>query len=218
MLLHDAEVAHEGAVGAVLRGVEVRTCVSQGARPIGPEMTITAAEGNQVHELASKPALVRLREAIVELPADERVLAANGLLLGIVIDENQPEYERGDFLVRGLLGADEETGAITVGENVRVGQTVRLHVRDGRSADEDLRHVLGRRARAGSGRRPRGRSCSPATAAAPRCSACPTTTRRARRRLRRRARRGLLLRRRDRAGRRAQLRARLHRDAGGLPG
>jgi small ligand-binding sensory domain FIST len=71
-------------------------------------------------------------------------LAAQGLLIGIVIDENRPEYERGDFLVRGLLGADEETGAISVGERVRVGQTVRMHVRDGASADEDLRQALAR--------------------------------------------------------------------------
>ena len=50
-----------------LLGVEVPPCVSQGAAPVGPEMTITAAEGNVVSELASKPALERLREVIEEL-------------------------------------------------------------------------------------------------------------------------------------------------------
>jgi small ligand-binding sensory domain FIST len=147
ILLHDDAVVNSGAVGAVLRGVEVHACVSQGARPIGPEMVITAAEGNVVHELASRPALVRLREAIGELDADERMLAANGLLLGIVIDENRPEYERGDFLVRGLVDVDESTGAVTVGELVRVGQTARLQVRDGASADKDLQQVLMRQLR-----------------------------------------------------------------------
>jgi small ligand-binding sensory domain FIST len=147
ILLHDDAVVNSGAVGAVLRGVEVHACVSQGARPIGPEMVITAAEGNVVHELASRPALVRLREAIGELDDDERMLAANGLLLGIVIDENRPEYERGDFLVRGLVDVDESTGAVTVGELVRVGQTARLQVRDGASADKDLRQVLMRQLR-----------------------------------------------------------------------
>jgi small ligand-binding sensory domain FIST len=142
VLLRDDAVANSGAVGAVLRGVNVRACVSQGARPIGPEMVITAADGNIVHELASRPALVRLREAIGELDTEERMLAANGLLLGIVIDENRPEYERGDFLVRGLVDVDEETGSVTVGDLVRVGQTARLQVRDGVSADEDLRAVL----------------------------------------------------------------------------
>src|SRR3954464_7885350 len=125
VLLHDDAVANSGAVGAVLRGVEVRSCVSQGARPIGPEMVITAGEGNVVHEPASRPALVRLREAIAELDSEERMLAANGLLLGIVIDENRPEYLRGDFLVRGLVDVDDETGAVTVGDLLRLGPTRR---------------------------------------------------------------------------------------------
>src|SRR3954465_11749932 len=151
VLLHDDPVANSGpggavadsgAVGAVLRGVEVRACVSQGARPIGPEMVITAAEGNVVHELASRPALVRLREAIGELDPDERMLAANGLLLGIVIDENRPEYERGDFLVRGLVDVNEQTGAAPAGDLVRVGQTARLQARACGSAAGSLREVL----------------------------------------------------------------------------
>src|SRR5204862_5789007 len=108
VLLHDDAVAVGGAVGAVLRGVDVRACVSQGARPIGPEMVITSADGNVVHELASRPALERIKEAIGELGVHEKMLAARGLLVGIVIDENQPEYERGDFLIRGLVGVDEE--------------------------------------------------------------------------------------------------------------
>ena len=141
-LLHAGGIADGGAVGVALAGVDVRPCVSQGARPIGPEMVITDCEENVIHELASRPALKRLHEAIGELEPHERTLAANGLLLGIVIDENQPDYERGDFLIRGLLGVDEEVGSVRVGERVRVGQTVRLQVRDGDSADEDLREAL----------------------------------------------------------------------------
>jgi small ligand-binding sensory domain FIST len=144
LLMRDGEILSEGAVGVTLAGVDVRPCVSQGARPIGPEMAITAAEDNVIHELASQPALERLKTAITELSSGERALAASGLLIGIVIDENRPEYERGDFLVRGLLGADEESGSIAVGERVRVGQTVRMQVRDGTSADEDLREALER--------------------------------------------------------------------------
>ena len=142
VLLRDGEVLGGGAVGVALAGVDVRPCVSQGARPIGPEMVITAAEGNVVHELASKPALERLKEAIGELDPLEQALAAQGLLLGIVIDENQPEYGRGDYLIRGLVGVDEGEQTVTVGERVRVGQTVRMQVRDGSSADEDLRAAL----------------------------------------------------------------------------
>lgn len=143
-LLSDDHLVRQGAVGVAVAGVDVHPCVSQGARPVGPEMVITAAEGNVVHELASRPALTRLKEAIADLDLHDRALAAQGLLLGIVVDENKPEYERGDFLIRGLLGVDEESEAISVGERVRVGQTVRMQVRDGASADEDLREALER--------------------------------------------------------------------------
>jgi small ligand-binding sensory domain FIST len=106
-------------------------------------MTITAAEGNVITQLASAPAIERLREAIATLTPSEQALAAGGLMLGLVIDENQPDYDRGDFLVRPVIGADPEAGSIAIGERVRVGQTVRMHVRDGASADEDLRAALG---------------------------------------------------------------------------
>ena len=127
-----------GAVGLALSGVRVAACVSQGARPVGPEMAITAGEGNVVQELAGRPAVERLQQAVAGLAPAERELAVRGLLLGLVVDPNKPEYERGDFLVRGILSADAESGAITLGERIRVGQAVRLQVRDAASADEDL--------------------------------------------------------------------------------
>ncbi len=148
VLFRDGDVLTEGAVAAWISGVQVLPCVSQGAAPVGPEMTVTAAEANLIGELASKPAMERLGEVIAALPERDRALAAQGVLLGIVIDENRPEYGRGDFLVRPIVGADRESGSIAIGERVRVGQTVRLHVRDAASADEDLREAL--RAQAGA--------------------------------------------------------------------
>ena len=59
-----------------------------------------------------------------------------------MIDENKPDYGRGDFLIRGLLGADEDSGALALGETARVGQTLRFHVRDAASAAEDLQESL----------------------------------------------------------------------------
>ena len=133
-----------GAVGLALSGVKVAACVSQGARPVGPEMAITAGEANVIHELAGKPAIARLQEAVMSLSPEEREMAVQGLLLGLVVDPNKPDYERGDFLVRGILSADSESGSITVGERIRVGQAVRLQVRDATSADEDLAAAVAR--------------------------------------------------------------------------
>ena len=157
-LFLDGQVVDSGAVACSLAGIELLPCVSQGAAPVGPEMTVTGVEGNLISELASKPALERLREAIEELEPDERDLAAEGLLLGVVIDENQPDYQRGDFLVRPIVGVDPESGALAFADRVRVGQTVRLHVRDSSSASDDLRGRA-RRPR----RRARRRAAPPAT-------------------------------------------------------
>jgi small ligand-binding sensory domain FIST len=141
-LILDDEVYDEGAVGAAVSGVPVHCVVSQGCRPIGREAVITRCEDNIVYELAGTPAFERLRDEIGRLSSEEQRLAARGLLAGLVIDENRPEYDTGDFLMRGILGGDEETGALAIGESVRVGQTLRFFVRDATSADADLRRAL----------------------------------------------------------------------------
>jgi small ligand-binding sensory domain FIST len=156
VLFSDDEVLEDGAVGVRLDGVEVIPCVSQGAAPIGPELTITAAEGNIIDELAGRPALEKLRETIEELEAEDLRLVQGGLLMGIVVDGNKPDYVQGDFLVRGLVGADPATGKVAVAADVHPGQVVRLHARDAESADRDLRGALGVRMAALGGRTPAG--------------------------------------------------------------
>ncbi|HKE78754.1 MAG TPA: FIST N-terminal domain-containing protein [Solirubrobacteraceae bacterium] len=155
LFLGDA-LCSDGAVGVAFSGVEVLPCVSQGAAPVGPELTVTSAEGHVIRELAGRPALEKLRDTIEALGHEEQVLVASGLLLGIVIDGGKPEYRQGDFLVRGVIGADPEAGTLTVGAPVREGTVVRLHARDAASADRDLRAALGLRREALGGGAPAG--------------------------------------------------------------
>ena len=150
------EVHERGAVGVCLEGVELLPCVSQGAAPLGREVTITAAEGHVIYELAGRPALETLERIISELSPRERSLIDAGVLIGIVVGGGKPEYEQGDFLVRGIRGADPESGRIAVGATVQEGQVVRLHARDARSADRDLSEALGVRVEAMAGRPPAG--------------------------------------------------------------
>jgi small ligand-binding sensory domain FIST len=135
-------VSDGGAVGVRFDGVELLPCVSQGAAPLGPELTVTAADGRVIHELAGVPALEKIRAVVDALPDPERALVSEGLLIGMVIDGGKPDYGPGDFLVRGLLGADPESGAVAVGAPVEAGQVVRLHARDAATAERDLRRVL----------------------------------------------------------------------------
>ena len=144
-LFFGKEVVEAGAVGVRLPGaVEVMTLVSQGCRPVGETFTVTRGEGNVILELAGRPPLERLNDLHALLSPEERLLLARGLQVGRVIDEYKPEFERGDFLVRGVLGADAKSGAVAVGDMVEVGETVQFHVRDAASADDDLRSALGR--------------------------------------------------------------------------
>jgi small ligand-binding sensory domain FIST len=141
-LVLDDAVVTDGAIAVVIGGVNVATVVSQGCRPIGDPMVVTSGEGTMIRELAGRNALERVQEILQALPPDDLVLAQQGLHLGRVVNEHKAEFERGDFLVRNVLGADRSTGAVAVGDEVELGATVQLQIRDARSADEDLREML----------------------------------------------------------------------------
>jgi small ligand-binding sensory domain FIST len=155
-LFLDGRVLSRGAVGVHLPRAEVHPLVAQGCRPVGDAYIITRAEGNMIVELGGRPPLTRLREMAAELPGRDQELLAQGVLLGVVIDEYRAEPGQGDFLVRGVIGADPDSGVIAVGDDIQVGQTVQFHVRDAASADEDLRRALERGSATLGGHRPAG--------------------------------------------------------------
>lgn len=145
-LFLDRSMVSSGAVGVVIRsGPPVRTVVSQGCRPIGRHYIVTRADQNLVGELGGMPAIDRLRELLPTLPPHDQQLLQRGLHLGIVINEYQDSFTRGDFLISNVVGFRQEDGAIAISNRVRVGQTVQFHVRDADAADEDLSQLLAER-------------------------------------------------------------------------
>jgi len=145
-LFHDRNVLTSGLVGARLPGTHGVTIVSQGCRPIGDPYIVTGAEGTVITELGGRPPLQRLREIVEELPLHEQELVSHGLQIGILVDERLADPGQGDFLIRGLLGADPSTGAMEIGDAVEVGGTVQFQVRDAAGADKDLRLTMERAA------------------------------------------------------------------------
>ena len=102
-------VMTSGAVGVILGpGVGIETVVSQGCRPFGDPLVVTKSERNVIVELAGRPALERLvAQAHHGLSEEEMGLLEMGSLhVGRVIDEHRERFDRGDFLVRNVLGAD----------------------------------------------------------------------------------------------------------------
>ncbi|MCY2963572.1 MAG: FIST C-terminal domain-containing protein, partial [Planctomycetota bacterium] len=138
-------VKPRGAVGAIIRGgPRIRTVVSQGCRPIGNSFVVTKSEKNVILDLGGLAALTRLEQTYAELSERDRLLIRDGLHVGIAIDEYKDHFSRGDFLISNVISADKETGAITIGNLVRAGQTVQFHIRDAEAAAEDLRVLLSR--------------------------------------------------------------------------
>lgn len=141
--LLDGVVHDDGAVGVVLRGLDVVAAVSQGCRPVGEPLTVTRVDRNRILELGGVPAAARLQEVLVSLDAEERdLLEHGGLQVGLVVDEVRDAYATGDFLVRGVLAVDPERGSVTVGDLPRIGQTIQFQVRDAVTASSDLAATL----------------------------------------------------------------------------
>ena len=141
------EVYHDGAVGIALTGdIVVETVVAQGCRPIGELKRITRAERNLLMELDGERPLDYLRDMFSKLSPEDQNLVGNNLFLGIAMDP-QLELEdvnAGDFLIRNLIGTDQENGYVAIGEFLREGQLAQFHIRDASTSSEDLQRQLTR--------------------------------------------------------------------------
>lgn len=142
-LVLDGAIHSDGAIGALLPpGLGEFAVVSQGCRPIGAPLIVTEAEANVVRGLGSRPALDRLQELFDGAGDHDRELLGQGLHVGLAVDERTEAFARGDFLVRGVLGATPDEGSIRVGDRVEVGTTLQFQVRDAATAREDLAELL----------------------------------------------------------------------------
>jgi len=136
-----------GAVALLLPGSPgaesgCSTIVSQGCRPVGSPFTVTAARDNHILELGGEPAIQRLNAMAKDASPEERELMQRGLHVGFVINEQKLDFDRGDFLIRGVMGFERETGAVVVGDRIPVGAIVQFQVRDAATADEDLHDLM----------------------------------------------------------------------------
>jgi small ligand-binding sensory domain FIST len=152
--LYATDAARGALPGVALSGARPIIGVAQGCTPIGEPYVVTRADGNLVLEIGSRPALAVLRDAVTAAPGGPERAQRAGIFAGLAVDPAKSPLERGDFLVRNLVGADPSTGAIAVGDAVRVGQTIQFQLRDADASREDLEITLASVARALDGRRP----------------------------------------------------------------
>src|SRR5439155_8120902 len=103
----NGDVFEEGGVAVSFSGdARLEGVISQGCTPIGNTWTVTRVERNLIHEIGNRPAYEVLLETFNELPAAQKDKAQGNLFVGLVINEYLEAFQRGDFLIRNLLGAD----------------------------------------------------------------------------------------------------------------
>ena len=141
----NGEVFTEGGVAVFFGGqVKLLSVISQGCTPIGDTWTITKVEGNLIHQIGNRPACEVLVETFDRLSPGEQKKTQGNLFVGLVINEYLEDFQRGDFLIRNLVGADPRSGAIAVGGLPRQGQTLQFQRRDAAAATEDMLALLTR--------------------------------------------------------------------------
>ncbi len=142
-LLLNNRLLNNGTVGMALAGaVEVDVVISQGCRPIGQPLQVTEAQANIIVSLANANPLAYLHDLLDEISTEDRQLLQHGLFVGRAVRADQETVGRGDFLIRGVMGIDQDSGALVVGDHIQPGETIQFHVRDATTAEEDLEMML----------------------------------------------------------------------------
>jgi small ligand-binding sensory domain FIST len=140
-----AQTQRSGLVGVAFSGnIELDTIIAQGCRPIGSPMFVTRCRENVLYELDGRPALEIIHELYEQASPRDQKLLRSSLFLGLEIQAGQSEYHQGDFLIRNLSAADQETGALVVAARPQVTQVVQFHLRDAQTSSEDLEQQLTR--------------------------------------------------------------------------
>jgi small ligand-binding sensory domain FIST len=147
----------QGAAGGVFTGglsgvafgerVALISRVTQGAQPIAPERTVTAADGNVLLALDGEPALdlmlddlqASLREPRAALDVVRRTL------VGLASPGEQGVRRSGNFgadvMVRHIIGVDPGRRGVAIAEQVQVGQRAAFCQRHPQAARADLMRI-----------------------------------------------------------------------------
>lgn len=132
-------VLHGGLSGvAFSEQIALRTRLSQGCTPIGPAHRIQEAERNIVATLDRRPALEVLYEEVGEVLARD-IRRASGFIFAAL---PQADSDQSDYLVRNLVGVDEQNGLVAIGDYVESGAQLLFCKRDGDSARTDMQRML----------------------------------------------------------------------------
>ena len=84
-------------------------------------MRITSSHRNVLAELDGQPPMAVLQNLFRDLPERDQQLMGHSLFLGVVMDEFLDTPVQGDFLIRNVVGMDQRTGSLAIGEMLKEG-------------------------------------------------------------------------------------------------
>jgi small ligand-binding sensory domain FIST len=139
-----------GAVSGVLfsSNVPVVTSHTQGCSPFTETHVVTRCQDNILIELDGRPALDVLREDVGEVIARDLKRMAGYIFAALPITGS----DTGDYLVRNIIGVDEDEKLVGIGELIEEGARLMFCRRDGASAVQDMERMLDDVARRVKGR------------------------------------------------------------------
>ena len=147
----------QGAAGGVFsgglsgvafgEGVALISRVTQGAQPVAPERTVTAAEGNVLLTLDGEPALDLLLDDLhVSLNEPRAALdVVRRTLVGLSSPGEQGVHRSGNFgadvVVRHIIGVDPGRRGVAIAERPQLGQRAAFCQRHVQAARADLMRI-----------------------------------------------------------------------------
>jgi small ligand-binding sensory domain FIST len=135
-------VSTDAVSGMLLAGdFELTLANSIACGLIGTAHRVTAARDNILIELDGRPAYEVFAEAAGPLAAELRRALAY-VFVAIPVYENAQTIERGQFVVRNIVGASAEHGVVAVAFQPKVGDTVGFVLRDAERSRQDLKATL----------------------------------------------------------------------------
>jgi small ligand-binding sensory domain FIST len=138
-LLTNGEVHRSGGMLLALSGnVVIDPVLAQGCRPIGDPLFVTACDGNLISELDGRRPKEILTAIFATLDEADRSRFGDALCIGLALPGPSQAIGVGDFLIRNVLGLDPDSGALWIGSRVAQNAIVQFHLRDGKSASDEL--------------------------------------------------------------------------------
>lgn len=149
-----ADATPNAVSGVMMEGKFITTIsLSQACHPIGESMAVTRSKGNVVMELGGRPAFEVFEQLIKEHDIEPEQVGAQ-LFVGLPVDPSHTRLQRGEYLIRNIVGANPKQGSIAVATEIQEGQIFSFTLRQPDETRAAMEEMLGELAQIHHGRAP----------------------------------------------------------------